>query len=329
MKKKMMKVLLLATSALLAHSLRLRKPMVNEDGESVIQATIGDIDGLPNEDPAPIETVKPKYTEFFSSDNVEEEDETPRKTYKPEYKAPGPAQVETSVTKGFCAQILEDIENKKAPYFVDGEFTGEMRDDLVAQCGATICTWGQQYRELVQEHTCDACPESCDGDFDPKAFFSQLLENEDTAKPIINAILHISKSKDGDKKMHITLSVKDDEDEDAATGVEDPDDYPLPAKEGDNGENVVTKEFCLQVIKGIRKKEAPYYIDGEYTGECRESLKSQCGDMICGWSNAYADLLSTESKPCNSDDRDGYLEGLLQNDKGLEDMETFASADSE
>ena len=150
-----MKVLLLATSALLAHSLRLRKPMVNEDGESVIQATIGDIDGLPNEDPAPIETVKPKYTEFFSSDNVEEEDETPRKTYKPEYKAPGPAQVETSVTKGFCAQILEDIENKKAPYFVNGEFTGEMRDDLVEQCGATICTWGQQYRELVQEHTCD------------------------------------------------------------------------------------------------------------------------------------------------------------------------------
>ena len=51
--------------------------------------------------------------------------------------------------------------------------------------------------------------------------------------------------------------------------------------------------------------------------------------MICGWSNTYADLLSTESKPCNSDDRDGYLEGLLQNDKGLEDMETFASADSE
>ena len=154
-RKNMMKVLLLATSALLAHSLRLRKPMVNEDGESVIQATIGDIDGLPNEDPAPIETVKPKYTEFFSSDNVEEEDETPRKTYKPEYKAPGPAQVETSVTKGFCAQILEDIENKKAPYFVNGEFTGEMRDDLVEQCGATICTWGQQYRELVQEHTCD------------------------------------------------------------------------------------------------------------------------------------------------------------------------------
>ena len=153
----MMKVclLVLSTSTLLVHSLRLRKPMVNEDGESVIQATIGNIDGLPNDDPAPIETVKPKYTEFFSSDNVEEEDETPRKTYKPEYKAPGPAQVETSVTKGFCAQILEDIENKRAPYFVDGEFTGEMRDDLVTQCGATICTWGQQYRELVQEHTCD------------------------------------------------------------------------------------------------------------------------------------------------------------------------------
>lgn len=129
--------------------------------------------------------------------------------------------------------------------------------------------------------------------------------------------------------MHITLSVQDQEedDEEAATGSSD--DYPLPAKEGDNGESVVTKEFCLQVISGIRKKEAPYYLDGEFTGECRESLKSQCGEMICGWSNVYADLLSTESKPCSDDDRDGYLEELLQNDKGLEDMETFASADSE
>jgi len=321
---------LLVISTTLCTSLRLRKPMVNEDGESVIQATIGNIDGLPNESDEPVQTSKPKYTEFFDGEDAQvEEEQEARKTYKPEYKAPGPASVETSVTKGFCAQILEDIENKKAPYFVDGEFTGEMRDDLVEQCGATICSWGQEYRQLVQEHTCDACPDSCDGDFDPKAFFSQLLQNEETAKPIINAILHISKSKDGSKKMHITLSLDEDEEEDAATGIEDPDDYPLPAKEGDNGEPVVTKAFCLKVIRGIRNKEAPYYLDGGFTGECRETLKSQCGEMICGWSNVYSDLLSTESKPCSSDDRDGYLENLMQNDKGLEDMETFASADGE
>ena len=129
------------------------------------------------------------------------------------------------------------------------------------------------------------------------------------------------------KKVHITLSAEEGDEDAAATGIEDPDDYPLPAKEGDNGQNVVTKEFCLKVLKGIRAKEAPYYIDGDYTGECREALKEQCGDMICGWSASYADLLSTESKPCGSEDRDEYLEGLMQSDKGLEDMETFASAD--
>lgn len=315
-------------------SVRLRAPMRNEDGEVVIQASIGDVDGLPNEDTESVmETKKPKYVEFFDGEDADEDQKDEGKTYVPEYKKAsheGRGEKPT-VTKGFCAQILTDIKEKNAPYYVDGEFTGEMRQDLIEQCGSTICDWGVEYRNLVDD--CGACPESCDGDFDPRSFFQQLLEDDGSSSSIIEAILHISKGEGGSKEVRITLKAGDEEEEDeGATGAMeeyDPEDYPLPAKEnGDDDEGGVTKAFCIKVLKDVRAKKAPYYVDDQFTGEARESLKDQCGDMICGWSSSFADLMSGDGS-CSNENKEEYLEGLLEDDVATDEIATFAEADEE
>jgi len=309
-----------------SHSLR--QP-VSSSMKGMMIPKMVDLDGIPEKDESPTPTFKPKYTEFSPSESPKEGDE---KSYKPEYMKGKSLKKSASVTKGFCAEILADIKAKKAPYYIHGEFTGELRKDLIEQCGMTVCNWGVEYKKLVQ--TCDSCPSSCDGDFDPADFFNSLLTNEDAAAPIIQAILHISKS--GPKSLLVSLEAaakKESTDPVAPgpTGLTNSEGYPLKAKEGGPGPlpegPAVTAGFCLKVIKDISAKVAPYFIDGVFTGECRKDLIDQCGEMVCGWSNSLKQLLD-EKKSCDASSSGEYLESLMKDSKACEKISMFAGAET-
>ena len=60
---------------------------------------------------------------------------------------------------------------------------------------------------------------------------------------------------------------------------------------------VVTKEFCIQVIQDVAARQAPYFVDGKFTGECRKELVDQCGDRVCEWAKHYKDA-ATECPLC-------------------------------
>merc|ERR1719478_2008731 len=60
---------------------------------------------------------------------------------------------------------------------------------------------------------------------------------------------------------------------------------------------VVTKEFCMQVIQDVAARQAPYFVDGKFTGECRKELVDQCGDRVCEWAKHYKDA-ATECPIC-------------------------------
>ena len=61
----------------------------------------------------------------------------------------------------------------------------------------------------------------------------------------------------------------------------------------------VTGDFCLQMLKDVQDKKAPYYAEGAYTKECRKKLKSGCHERICGWKKAY-ECAKNAPCPCNS-----------------------------
>lgn len=328
-------LVLLGVTASFGHNLRYE---TNEKGQKVMTATYGDIDGEPNDSGELPETFKPKYTEFSSSSEEQDaSEENAGKTYKPKYKKPSPMEaVDVSVTKDFCAQVLEDIKEKKAPYYIEEKFTGEMREDLVAQCGASICSWGKQYREAVQD--CGACPAECGDSFDPAAFFKGLLKDESSAKPIMEAILRIGKG-GGDDGKTIKLQIKTGEEEEesaeeeieaseAATGSAAPGEegYPEESESADD-KPAVTRQFCLKVIRDIKGKRAPYYVEGSFTEEARADLVDQCGEIVCGWSASFAELLS-ERNSCDQESSGEYLEGLMKNEKGIEEIEMYAEADA-
>lgn len=304
--------------------------LTNKDGQEVMQPTYEDLDNVPNPPTESVETFKPKYAEFFDGEE-EEKEKDEGKTFKPTYKEPSPMESvgDVSVTKEFCAQVLQDMKDKRAPYYVQGEYTGEMRADLVSQCGASICNWSAEYRDSVED--CGACPSECGETFDPAEFFRNLLgkENGDGDK-VLSAILKIShsKSENGRKTITLTVASDDDEEEDvsAATGAEDDDGYPLPAKKGVDAEPSVTKAFCLDVMRKIRQGEAPYVVEGVVTEEARADLKKQCAELVCGWSVAYAKLL-TERHACASESSGEYLDSLLKNSNGMKEIEMYATAD--
>lgn len=60
----------------------------------------------------------------------------------------------------------------------------------------------------------------------------------------------------------------------------------------------VTGDFCLQMLKDVQDKKAPYYAEGAYTKECRTKLKSGCHERICGWKKAY-ECAKNEPCPCD------------------------------
>ena len=57
----------------------------------------------------------------------------------------------------------------------------------------------------------------------------------------------------------------------------------------------VTGDFCLQMLKDVQKKVAPYWAEGSYTKECRSKLKNECHDRICGWKKQYE---CAKNAPC-------------------------------
>ena len=69
-----------------------------------------------------------------------------------------------TVTKGFCQQMLRDVIDGKAPYFIEGKFTGESRSQLISQCSLHICSWALKVHVAVtpQCSNSDCClPETC------------------------------------------------------------------------------------------------------------------------------------------------------------------------
>merc|ERR550514_1614995 len=76
----------------------------------------------------------------------------------------------------------------------------------------------------------------------------------------------------------------------------------------------VTKGFCVDVIKAVSKKEAPYFLEGRFTGEGRTALLEQCSTYMCDWANEYTkaaescDKGAPSCKPCT--DKNQYVAAL-------------------
>ena len=63
------------------------------------------------------------------------------------------------VTKEFCLKVLQDVAAKQPPYFNDGKFTGECRQELISQCGGRVCEWAKHFKDAAS--TCSSCPTDC------------------------------------------------------------------------------------------------------------------------------------------------------------------------
>lgn len=290
---------------------------VAKDDGTMVPATIGNIDGVSNAPTQPAESTQPVYTEFANSKAEKMQAPVPQdagKSFVPEYMPAKPEPVHSIVTKGFCTKVLKAVQEKQAPYYIHGEFTGEMRTDLLEQCGANICKWGMEYKKTVEK--CDKCPASCDKT--PAAFFDHLLNDSAAAAPIIKAILHVA-GQAQTTEVHIQLNAAGD------APVAADDGYPLPAeegglKEGQDGDGP-TKGFCVKVLSGIKNRAAPYYLEGQYTGECRQNLVDVCGERICGWAAIYKHL---SAGTCDQGNKESFLSKMLLggHDKALDELIT-------
>lgn len=280
------------------NALSLRTLKKGDDEQHYIVPAMADLDGTGKDTSAPgapEKTYKPKYTEFSASETDTGAEMMSGKTFKPTYKKVLPEMETPSITKGFCAGVLKAIEAKEAPYFINGESSGEMRSDLISQCGMMICEWGVDYRKLVD--TCASCPKSCDGEFDSKEFFNSLLSDEAGAEEIIKAILHLSGEKEG-KSVELTVEKAEKEAEEEVGEID------IASLGGKGGHTDVTRGFCLEVLQGVKDKKAPYYVDGQATGEARKDLIGQCADRVCEWSNTYKSLIKA-GEPCPMGDTAG------------------------
>lgn len=64
----------------------------------------------------------------------------------------------SDVTKAFCQQVLKDVEAKKAPYWIEGELTDEVREELKGDCNSLVCNWEEKYNEMKPEDPCVQSP---------------------------------------------------------------------------------------------------------------------------------------------------------------------------
>lgn len=55
------------------------------------------------------------------------------------------------VTKGFCQQVLKDVEAEKAPYWLEGKLTDEVREELSGSCDKLVCNWSEKYQSFAEE----------------------------------------------------------------------------------------------------------------------------------------------------------------------------------
>lgn len=187
-----------------------------------------------------------------------------------------PAKVDKpnpSVTEGFCKQMLQDVKDKKAPYFLEGKFTGESRHELVKQCGQRICTWGTEIAKASAPDCGENCPKGCNK---PKDFITDMLEDETKLAAFIGSLL---------KQFPGANAVAE---------------KPAAAHARFKG---VTKEFCEHLLEQVKAKEAPYWVTNKETGvaeptpETRSGIVHTCSQKVCGFMDQYKEL--TEVKNCN------------------------------
>lgn len=213
------------------------------------------------------------------------------------------------VTKGFCAGMLKKIENKEAPYYLEGKFTGETRTVLMTQCSRQICGWAMQYASKVKQ--CDECPQDCSS---PMLFAKQLLasgkfdemiaqlagEQPEADAPAAAApppaATGPSSNDPRDPAFHDADSLVVGPT--GPTELEKLSKVKLEAGEGVVGgakveplvKDGVTKGFCTSMLKSIENKEAPYFVEGKFTGETREDLVKQCSHQVCDWAVSFGKL---------------------------------------
>lgn len=259
--------------------------------------------------------VKPQYTE------MPEPEEEASEWHVPEYVEPSDT-IHAVATEGFCLKVLEDVKNKEAPYYVEGKFTGELRTDLVQQCGVQVCGFSLKYKNLV---TCDKCPKDCSS---PAGFFSDLLNDEDgTTQEFLTGLLEAIKS--ASKKGSATGAEGSVEPKNL--GPDGPDGetetWSPVATGSSEGAPSVTKGFCLSVLKKVEAKEAPYYVDGSFTKEFRTDLVEQCGQRVCDWFQKYSDLITEDTSACEAKPK--YMIKIMSNSKVIKELEMYAESDPE
>ena len=101
-------------------------------------------------------------------------------------------------------QVLQDVKAKAAPYYTQGpsgtpQWTNECREDLVQQCGSTVCGWAVQYKAALADNCNSSCPTGCPG---TGAFASSLLQpaNQGLLYAVItaeSAVLSVQKKTPG------------------------------------------------------------------------------------------------------------------------------------
>jgi hypothetical protein len=64
----------------------------------------------------------------------------------------------SDVTKSFCLEVLKDVEAHKAPYWIEGELTDEVREELKGECNNLVCNWEEKYNEMRPEEPCEPSP---------------------------------------------------------------------------------------------------------------------------------------------------------------------------
>lgn len=245
----------------------------------------------------------PQYKDL-GSDAGGVEDQIGSEMVKPEYSNVTLETEAPAITKGFCYKMLQDMEVKSPPYYLEGSFTGEARSDLLNQCGQKICTWAVEYRSLVEK--CEECPKSC-GSEASKAQIRIFVDKLCTDEPLLKAFIHV---------QHHKITKETSQSNKDAPSIQD----------SDKSEPVVTKSFCVEVLKGVEEKVAPYFINNKFTGEARKGLITECGKHICNWSAQYK-LLLKEKNSCEESKSEEYLERLMHHSGEVGDLRLYVTAD--
>lgn len=245
-----------------------------------------------------------------------------------------PNAPEPVVTKGFCKEVLKKVENKEAPYYIEGKFTGEARTNLLQQCGRIWCGWALEYKSKAKL-PCPQCPEDCT---DPNQYITKIMADP-AFLPFAGNVYQMLAQEEAptgpaandprDPEFHgnqkNTLIPQP-----MPTGMFQPPGGPQPAIGGvgpsaatppngvvypngiygatggggggyamvrQNGQNAM----CQGVLDKVAKKQAPYWVEGQITNECRQTLTQQCGSQLCQWGQIYGQVIQSCGSECPKD----------------------------